>query len=741
MFSLKQIETRVGVLVGGLLVIFAASYLLNDISNERLQSAEQATNEATSLAISAKSLLLQNRELEKEFLLSRSQETRDQLQQGFDQIIRVLEKLGNELASWESYELNTSVAVYQAAVKERLRLLDELGLSHTSGLEGKLRGAAHRVEAAFVNMDDYSMLAHLMYLRRHEKDFMLRLDQKYRKQFQRRLVNLNTELAAAPISPEVRDSISSNLEIYERSFLAWSKNRLKIQNDKQSTNVAFNASVSRIEDAISRLLEKAQSLQSQSERADLAATTSLALALGLFSVFTVFLFRMTVRHKKMSDLIHKLAYEDALTNLPNRRAFIEKLDRLLNEWDSETGSLSVGLLDLDGFKSVNDVYGHPAGDELLIQVAERLKPLLPTTALVGRLGGDEFGICLLTSDIEQTINWQQLCEELKHPFKLKDATVRIGGSCGHTIARPSDASIEKLLDRADFALYKSKLESKGDATVFSQKDDSDVMRARAIERALLNEDLFDELDLVFQPILEIGSNETRAMEALVRWKSPILGDVSPAEFIPIAEKAGRITDITCFVLRRSVEIAQSWPSSVLLNVNLSTADLATRSSIDRIYNILAQSSLSPKRLVFEITESALMKDHQNGNSNLQLLRDLGVHVALDDFGTGYSSLSYLSQLNIDRLKIDRSFTDNIVEDQQARNLLSGIFDLCSSIGIGCVVEGIEDQAQYRLIADRRGTLAQGYLFSKPLTAADASRGILSRFSNRLNVNITHHLDV
>ncbi|MEL6859852.1 MAG: EAL domain-containing protein [Pseudomonadota bacterium] len=702
-------------------MIFAASYLLNDFSNDRLQSAERATNEATSLAISAKSLHLQNRELEKEFLLSRSQETRDQLEQGFSQIIRVIEELGIELAGREAYELKSSVTVYQTAVSERLRLLDELGLSHNSGLEGKLRGAAHRVEAAFLRIDDHSLLAQLMYLRRHEKDFMLRLDEEYRQKFQHRLIDLNTALEAAPISSDLRGSIRSDLETYERSFLVWSENRLKLQSDKETTNVAFNDSVSRIENAISVLLNKAQSLQSKSERADLAATISLALALGLFSVFTIFLFRMTVRHKNMSALIHKLAYEDALTKLPNRRAFVEKLDQLLSEWDSETGSLSVGLLDLDGFKSVNDVYGHPAGDELLVQVAERLKPMLPKDASVGRLGGDEFGICLRTSGVEQAINWQHLCDELKHPFKLKDATVRIGGSCGYTTARSSDASIGNLLDRADFALYKSKLESKGDATVFSEKDDSYVTRVREIERALLNENLFDELDVVFQPIVEVGSNDTRAMEALVRWNNPVLGDVSPVEFIPIAEKAGRITDITCFVLCRSMEIAQSWPSRVLLSVNLSTADLATRSSVERIYKLLVQSPFNPRRVVFEITESALMKDHQRGNSNLQLLRELGVHVALDDFGTGYSSLSYLSQLSIDRLKIDRSFTDSIVEDQQARNLLIGIFDLCSSIGIGCVVEGIEDQAQYRLIADRHGTLAQGYLFSKPLTVADASR--------------------
>lgn len=721
MISLKQTETRVGVLVGVLLVVFAASYLLNDFSNERLQSAERATNEATSLAISAKSLHLRNREFEKEFLLSRSQKTRDKLEQGFAQIIRVIEALGNELASREADELNASVTVYQTAVRERLILLDELGLSHNSGLEGKLRGAAHRVEAAFVSMDDHSLLAQLMYLRRHEKDFMLRLDEEYRQKFQHRLIDLNAELEPAPISTELRRSIRSDLATYERSFLAWSESRLKLQSDKETTNAAFNDSLSRIDGAISGLLDQAQSLQSESERADLAATISLALAIGLFSIFTIFLFRMTVRHKNMSALIHKLAYEDVLTKLPNRRAFVEKLDQLLNECDSENSSLSVGLLDLDGFKSVNDVYGHPAGDELLVQVAERLKPMLPIDACLGRLGGDEFGICLLTGDIEHEINWQRLCDALKHPFQLKDATVRIGGSCGYTTARSSDASIGKLLDRADFALYKSKLESKGNATVFSQADDSYVTRAREIERALLNEHLFDELDVVFQPIVEVGSNDTKAMEALVRWNNPVLGDVSPAEFIPIAEKAGRITDITCFVLCRSMEIAQSWPSSVLLSVNLSTADLATRSSVERIHKILMQSPFSPRRLVFEITETALMKDQQRGNSNLQLLRDLGVRVALDDFGTGYSSLGYLHRLSIDRLKIDRSFTDNIVGDQKARNLLNGIFDLCSSIGIGCVVEGIEDQEQYQLISDRRGTLAQGYLFSKPLPAVDASR--------------------
>ena len=722
MFSWKQTETRVGVLVGILLVVFAGSYLLHDFANERFQFAERASNRATSLVLSVKSMHLRNRELEKEFQLTRSQEIRDQLEQGFLESVSIVDGLGSELPESMTADMKTSVLRYQTAVMDWIGLLDELGLSHSSGQEGTLRNAAHRVEAAFLKLEDQSFLAHLMYLRRHEKDFMLRLDEEYRQKYQSRMQLLRRELDDAPITRSERAVILTDLATYEQSFLLWSESRLRLLSDKVTTDAAFNASISHIEEAISHLLGETEALRSSEQHADTIATISLASAIGLFSVFTMFLFRMTLRHKNMSALISKLAFEDSLTKLPNRRAFVEELERLLKEWVPEERSLSVGLLDLDGFKSVNDVYGHPAGDELLIEVAKRLQPMLPEHAYIGRLGGDEFGICLL-ADNERTIeiDWQHLCDALRRPFELKDATVRIGGSCGYTRARPSDMKIGNLLDRADFALYKSKSEAKGNATIFSQKDDTYVTRVREIERSLLSEKIFDELDVVFQPIVEVTNEETKAMEALVRWTNPILGAVSPAEFIPIAEKAGRITDITCFVLQRSLEIAQTWPKRVLLSVNLSTVDLTTRSSVERIRSILMQSSFCPKMVVFEITESALMKDHHRGNSNLQLLRDLGVQVALDDFGTGYSSLSYLNQLNIDRLKIDRSFTDSIVEDPQARNLLNGIFNLCSSIGVGCVVEGIEDQAQYQMISDRPGTLAQGYFFSKPLTAVDASR--------------------
>ena len=430
----------------------------------------------------------------------------------------------------------------------------------------------------------------------------------------------------------------------------------------------------------------------------------------------------------VADQTH-LAMTDALTGLPNRRGFTAKLNEMLRQCHDPSRVLKVGIVDLDGFKSVNDVYGHAAGDALLIQAATRLSNALPDNAYLARLGGDEFGVCLFMTQGDPFCIGARVCAHLNQPFQLEDAFVRIGGSAGFTTARRTDSNTSNLLERADYALYKSKADSKGQATTFSQEDEQKIDRKREIKRHLLSGELFNELDVVFQPIVFPDSGDVKAMETLVRWKNPALGNIPPSEFIPIAEQIGRISDISCYVLRRALSAASEWPDRIIISMNLSAVDLCSQAAVDRLLSILKASPVSAKRVVLEITESTLMRDHEQGSEHLEAFRRLGAQVALDDFGTGYSSLSYLKRLAIRKLKIDRSFTTDIETDDMARNLLTGILELCAGVGIDCVVEGVEQKGQLEIVAAHKNALAQGFYFSEPLAQEDAL-AFISRPSNK-----------
>lgn len=455
----------------------------------------------------------------------------------------------------------------------------------------------------------------------------------------------------------------------------------------------------------------------------LYASVSLASLSAICLIAVGIVSRLRSRtDKKLQSLVSNQSYlatTDALTGLPNRRGFTAKLNEMLRQSHEQSLVLKVGIIDLDGFKSVNDVYGHAAGDALLVQAATRLANALPDDAYLGRLGGDEFGVCLFMTPGDPFCIGAGICAHLNQPFQLEDAFVRVGGSAGFTTARPTDSEISNLLERADFALYKSKADSKGQATTFSDEDEHIVERKRQIKRHLLSGDLFNELDVVFQPIVFPGSGDVKAMETLVRWNNPKLGNIPPSEFIPIAEQIGRISDISCYVLRRALAAASEWPDRIFVSMNLSAVDLSSQPSVDRLLAILEASSVPAERVVLEITESTLMRDHEQGCERLESFRRLGVQVALDDFGTGYSSLSYLKRLAIRKLKIDRSFITDIETDDMARNLLTGILELCAGIGIDCVVEGVEQKGQLEIVAAHKNALAQGFFFSKPLAQSDA----------------------
>lgn len=464
---------------------------------------------------------------------------------------------------------------------------------------------------------------------------------------------------------------------------------------------------------------------------------SLACLSAICSVAVGFVSRQRARaDTRIQTLVTtqtRLASTDPLTGLPNRRGFTAKVDELLRRGDDGTRMHTVAIIDLDGFKSVNDVYGHAAGDELLIQSAARLLDCLPDDALLARLGGDEFGLCVSIDPADQIELGKQLCDALRTPFWIQQTSTRISGSIGFAELRPTDTVIGNVLERADYALYKSKAEAKGTPTTFSDVDEARIERTRQIKRLLLSDDLMCQLSVMFQPIVFPKTGKVKAMETLVRWNNPDLGNIPPAEFIPIAERTGRISDITCFVLQRALEVASQWPDHIFISLNLSALDLSSHTSVDRLLEIVKASPVPAKRVVLEITETALMEDHERGQQNLQAFRDLGVNIALDDFGTGYSSLSYLKQLAIKKLKVDRSFSCDIETDELSRNLLTGIIELCATIGINCVIEGIETERQLKIIAAHRNTLAQGFYFSRPLSESDALAYVTRPESEKLRL--------
>lgn len=466
-----------------------------------------------------------------------------------------------------------------------------------------------------------------------------------------------------------------------------------------------------------------------------------SLSLAALSTLCVFAVAIVSRKRQQTDrklqaLVASqasLATTDYLTELPNRRAFSARVNEQLAKALHDPRSLKVGIIDLDGFKGVNDVYGHAAGDALLLEAANRLRTVLPEDCFIARLGGDEFGVCLFENEHDINDVGSLLCAELSRPFQLDDTMVRVGGSAGFASARSTDSNISSLLERADYALYRSKAATKGRVTNFSEHDEYRIERARIIKRNLLSDKLFDELDVVFQPIVFPTTGVVKAMETLVRWRSSVLGDVPPSEFIPIAEQIGRISDITSFVLRRGLEVAAQWPEHIFVSLNMSAADLSDQSSICRLLKILDASPVSNSRVVLELTETSIIYDHTRGSECLEALRNAGVHIALDDFGTGYSSLSYLRRLKIKKLKIDRSFTTDIETDRVARNLLNGIIELCAGIGIDCVVEGIENADQLKTIAPHKNALAQGFYFSKPIPEREAQAYITRSSGTKLRL--------
>jgi diguanylate cyclase (GGDEF)-like protein len=424
--------------------------------------------------------------------------------------------------------------------------------------------------------------------------------------------------------------------------------------------------------------------------------------------------------KRLGDENLRLANLDSLTRLPNRRQFFATLNELLDRAKHADHRFVVGLVDLDGFKSVNDLYGHLAGDKLLIEAGRRMQEALGGAAFLARLGGDEFGVIVDAAMEECAIQalGAQICKRLEAPFALAGVVAEISGSVGFAAFPQAGATAELLFERADYALYHAKHRRRGRPVIFSIEHETEIRELARLERCLRQADFESEISVHFQPIFDVERDKVVAFEALARWDSPTLGRIAPDAFIRVAERSDLITKLTRMLLRRALAKARAWPSDIRMSFNLSARDLASREAILNVVAIIETSGVAPDRIDLEVTETALVQDIDQANESLRLLKALGVSISLDDFGTGYSSLSYLRRFPIDKIKIDRSFIKEVETDPSCRAIVKSVIDLCRNLNLTCIVEGMETDEQVRILRGLGCTTMQGYLFGKPMPARE-----------------------
>jgi diguanylate cyclase (GGDEF)-like protein/PAS domain S-box-containing protein len=430
----------------------------------------------------------------------------------------------------------------------------------------------------------------------------------------------------------------------------------------------------------------------------------------------------------------KIAYmarHDALTDLPNRVLFNEQLEQALDRITRDR-QFAVLCLDVDYFKRVNDTLGHPVGDILLTLVADRLRACIRNGDAIARLGGDEFAIGQVGAQqpTEATALAARVIEAISAPYDLDGHQVVIGMSIGIAVTPDDGTEPGLLLRNADLALYRAKAEGRNVYRFFEPEMDARMQARRALELDLRKAVVNGEFELLYQPVVDIRTEQVRAFEALIRWRHPRRGTILPLEFIPLAEEIGLIVPVGEWVLRQACSEAAAWPGSVNVAVNLSPAQFKSRNLVPTVVSALAASGLSAGRLELEITESVLLQESDATLAMLHQLRGLGVKISMDDFGTGYSSLSYLRKFPFDKIKIDRSFIADMSDRDESLAIVRAIIAMGLSLGIGTTAEGVETREQLERLRKEGCTEAQGFLFSKPTPAADVER-LLVRLGPRL----------
>jgi diguanylate cyclase (GGDEF)-like protein len=433
--------------------------------------------------------------------------------------------------------------------------------------------------------------------------------------------------------------------------------------------------------------------------------------------------------------IHQLAFFDPVTELPNRALFQQRAAEIFANWRLADAGLAVHYLDLDGFKAVNDTLGHHVGDDLLKQVGLRLRDCAGPEDLVARLGGDEFAVLQRSAASKREVHRlaSGLIAAIDQPFDLLGNSISVRVSVGIAVATGHERDWASLMQQADLAVYQAKSDGGGAYRMFDPEMYERAVLRRSTEQHLRKADLDREFEVVYQPIMSMQTKEMLGGEALVRWHHPVRGLVSPAEFIPIAEQCGLMGSIGDWIIKRACCDAARWPDSMMLAVNLSPMQLKSPGFALSVVRMLQDTGLSPRRLEFEITETALLTDAQTAKVILQQFKDVGVRIALDDFGTGYSSLSHLRSFPIDTIKIDRSFVQEFGISADATAIIKAVVRLAGDLGMTATAEGIETAEQLAQLAAAGCARAQGFHLGRPQSRSEFEKLLaISEFSTSHN---------
>ena len=430
------------------------------------------------------------------------------------------------------------------------------------------------------------------------------------------------------------------------------------------------------------------------------------------------------RRRRAEDAADRLARHDALTGLANRRVLHEVTARMIAELQ-DGGSVVAMLIDLDGFKTVNDLYGHALGDELLCAVADRLRAAAGPGGMVARLGGDEFVSVMTTTMGRDALSSvaDHMISAMAEPFFLQDRRICIGASLGIGICENDGTNVSLLLRTADVAMYRAKEAGRGTFRFFEP-----AMDAALQEQAALKMELREAIDAgqivpFYQPLIDLATRSVDGFEVLARWQHPTRGLIMPDKFIPLAENMRLITPLTLALFRRVCSDARHWPASYRLSLNISPTQLPEAELFVALTAMMREAAIAVTRLEIELTESSLIKDTQAAARIIDGLRTLGITVALDDFGTGYSSLYHLRQIHFDKVKIDQSFVRNIGRDPRAASYVQAMIGLGRNLELQVTAEGIEDADVLAKLDAFGCTFGQGYIFARPQSGQDVWRSM------------------
>ncbi|WP_316179219.1 putative bifunctional diguanylate cyclase/phosphodiesterase [Bradyrhizobium sp. SZCCHNRI1009] len=436
----------------------------------------------------------------------------------------------------------------------------------------------------------------------------------------------------------------------------------------------------------------------------------------------------------LSDENFRLANLDSLTDLPNRRRFFSELTQAFAEAERDGTRLAVGIIDLDGFKPINDTYGHTVGDRVLMEAARRIGDACAGhggQVHLARLGGDEFGLVVAGNPTDDDLLnlGRQITDLIKLPYQFDTTHTGLSCSTGFALYPRSAMVADALYECADYALYHAKRRARGQAIIFSTELEAEIRSRSVIEHLLRTADFDAEMDLAFQPIMDATNARTTGFEVLARWHSPKLGTVSPASFIPAAERIGVIRSLTRCLLVKALAAARTWPDDIRVSFNLSAHDICSPDGVLPLLAVIHASGVPPRRIEFEITETAVTFDFARAEQSIAALKAIGCGISLDDFGTGYSSLSHVHRLPLDKLKVDRSFVSDVNANPISHKIIKSLTGLCADMEISCVVEGVETKEQLDSLRRLGADYIQGYYFAKPMPA-DAVSGFLAQERER-----------